>query len=473
MEKDENTNSMSGQEYSEPEKLEQSERKSPTDTGTEEVQNQLLRSSSILADQIKEESAEETQLKESLLLGNSFQCTESESARRKLISDALQQEDEFLEYLMSLPAASSGGKEKQKPQQKQQTPTQPQLMRSVSSYSGQASTGGGAKVGLDHLDNLCKLMEQLGDLRQQNSKLQRRVQYLEDLKNLQEMHKQLQEETKGREFHEVAFLHTIQHHRQFAARRHQHRRIVEESFPNPKREGSEDSLTNGQVTVSLNNKRNSKCKSMTNGKFRQSLLRYQQRERSRSVGIEELKRHKIMDERDGHETCEAMKQKTKQQGESLVGISGSTKAKVSKWTKVKEAFRWEKASVVMLPEAKSQDSEIGGCEETRYLKVPYGDNLLSVSPADSVLSGHSSSVCSSGGHSPGYTTCQHPIAGFSLPPATALSSSSSSEDLDIDLNLADILADYGKLHQTSVHVSAAAGGVYGETTCSSVKAVKR
>jgi hypothetical protein len=112
---------------------------------------------------------------------------------------------------------------------------------------------------------------------------------------------------------------------------------------------------------------------------------------------------------------------------------------------VKEAFKWEKASVVMLPEAKSQDSGIGGGEDTRYLRVPCGDNLLSVSPVDSVLSGHSSSACSSGGQSPGYITCQHPIADFTLPLPAALSSSSSSEDLDIDLNLADILADYGKL----------------------------
>ncbi|KAG0427149.1 hypothetical protein HPB47_025823 [Ixodes persulcatus] len=47
------------------------------------------------------------------------------------------------------------------------------------------------KVGLDHLDNLCKLMEQLGDLKEQNSKLQRRVQYLEDMKDLHEVHKRI------------------------------------------------------------------------------------------------------------------------------------------------------------------------------------------------------------------------------------------------------------------------------------------
>jgi hypothetical protein len=446
MEKDEDMNTVSQPVHSEGEEVEQAARKLPTEMGTEERDSRRSRSSSVHADQMRQENLEGAEVKPSHLSEDSLECPDSESARRKLISDALQQEDEFLEYLMSLPAACNGGKEKQqqKQQQKQQTSVQPQLMRSMSSYSGNVSSGGGAKIGLDHLDNLCKLMEQLGDLREQNSKLQRRVQYLEDLKNLQEMHKQLQEETKRREFQEVAFLHTLQQHRQISARRHQHRRIVEESFPSPKRQGSENSLTNEQMSASANNKRNSKCKSMANGKFRQSLLRYQQRERSRSVGTE-LKQDNMADERSGQETCVSSRQQTKEQGRTVTGIAGGTKAKVSKWTKVKEAFRWEKASVVMLQEAKSQDSGIGGAEDTRYLRVPCGNNLLSASPVDSVLSGHSSSVCSSGGQSPGYLTCQHPLADFTLPTATVLSSSSSSEDLDIDLNLADILADYGEL----------------------------
>jgi hypothetical protein len=443
MEKDNDIGDVSHQEECDLEKLEQTACKSPIEMGTEEAESQRARPSSIPTGQMKEETAQAAQLQTSNLLEDSCECPESESARKKLISDALQQEDEFLEYLMSLPAASTGTKEKQR--KSQQKPVQPQLTRSISSYTGNVSSGGGAKVGLDHLDNLCKLMEQLGDLREQNSKLQKRVQYLEDLKNLQEMHKQLQEETKRREFQDVAFLHTLQQHRQLSARRHEHRRIVEESFPSPKREGSDDSLTNEQVAISANNKRNNKYKSMANGRFRQSLLRYQQRERSRSVGIAEIKRDKLMGGRYGHDTCEASELQMKEQGIPVIGIASGTKAKVSKWTKVKEAFRWEKASVVMLPEAKSQDSGIGGGEDTRYLRVPCGDNLLSVSPVDSVISGHSSSVCSSGGQSPGYMTCQHPLTDFTLPLATTISSSSSSEDLDMDLKLAGILADYGKL----------------------------
>ena len=424
---------------------------------TEESEGSILQTGSIPVED-SDQSTEERQLKGCQAIEDSFECPDSESARSKLISDALQQEDEFLEYLMSLPAATSGIKDK--PPQKQ-LPVQPPLMRSMSTQGENVNSG--AKAGLDHLDNLCKLMEQLGDLREQNSKLQRRVQYLEDLKNLQEMHKQLQEESKRRELQEAAFLRTLQQHRQLSAKRHQHRRLIEEHFPTPplrsKRGGSEESLSNDQQVA---NKRNNKCKSVANGKFRQSLLKYQPRERSRSVGVEEIKVDKGCGERSGQDEELKQRSQSKQQRRSVVGIPSATKAKVSKWTKVKEAFRWEKASVVMLPEAKSQDSGIGGIngggvsgvcqncgDDTRYLRVPTGDsksgdNLLSVSPVDSVLSGHSSSACSSAGHSPGYLPFQHPLSDFNLPPATVLSSSSSSEDLDLDLNFTDILAEYGK-----------------------------
>lgn len=48
-------------------------------------------------------------------------------------------------------------------------------------------------MGLDHLDNLCKLMEQLSELREANTKLQRRVQYLEDVKTLHELTREVNE----------------------------------------------------------------------------------------------------------------------------------------------------------------------------------------------------------------------------------------------------------------------------------------
>ncbi|KAF0292547.1 hypothetical protein FJT64_009488 [Amphibalanus amphitrite] len=97
---------------------------------------------------------------------------------------------------------------------------------------------------------------------------------------------------------------------------------------------------------------------------------------------------------------------------------GVGKAKISKWTKVKEAFRWEKAQeiredsagpgesaartrhaesapVAPLPESKSQDSGLE-VDRSRLLQIPGGsrsrDSYLSPSPVDSMLSGGSTGL---------------------------------------------------------------------------------
>lgn len=60
-------------------------------------------------------------------------------------------------------------------------------------------------------------------------------------------------------------------------------------------------------------------------------------------------------------------------------------SKVSKWTKVKAAFKWEKASPTV-GDAKSQDSGIEGVhpvEVARYLRVPSTCDEYGHSPADS------------------------------------------------------------------------------------------
>ncbi|KAF4519631.1 hypothetical protein B566_EDAN003799, partial [Ephemera danica] len=254
-----------------------------------------------------------------------------------MMSEVLRQEDEFLEYLMSLPRTE---------------PTRPIPTEQNDSQS---------KVGLDHLDNLCKLMEQLGELREQNFKLHRRVQYLEDLRAIQDMHRQL----KARINHQSS-----------------EESIQEKTI---KKRDSEESLHNEETSE------------------------FHERARSRSVGPDELP------------------------------IPPTIKAKVSKWTRVKEAFRWEKAQLeptVMasggpqLPEAKSQDSGIGlGQDAARslLLQVP-PRNVESSSPTDSVLS-------------------------YSAP----MSSSSSSEELmDIDLDFAALseATDFATGPQRSASASA-------------------
>lgn len=255
-----------------------------------------------------------------------------------IMTEALRQEDEFLEYLMSFPRTEP----------RPSVPSEPSDSQ--------------PKVGLDHLDNLCKLMEQLGELREQNCKLHKRVQYLEDLRALQDMHRQLKA------------------------------RVQRQSSEDCLRDGVTSGVSSG-VGVNDNklNKLDSEECLLDDSKQKSSLHNTQSfhlRERSRSVGPEEL--------------------------------PIPPKAKVSKWTRVKEAFRWEKAQLdpvslpntgPQLPEAKSQDSGIGLVQDparSALLQVPGCRTVESVSPADSVLS-------------------------YSAP----MSSSSSSEDLmDIDLDFA-------------------------------------
>lgn len=101
------------------------------------------------------------------------------------------------------------------------------------------------------------------------------------------------------------------------------------------------------------------------------------------------------------------------------------KAKVSKWTKVKAAFKWERANPSLNENGKSTDSGIGlspiNNEVARYLRVPSspiggGGGGGAGSSADSVLS------FSSGGHL---------LSGGSSNPATpgTLSSASSMDDV--------------------------------------------
>nr|XP_045596433.1 uncharacterized protein LOC123757090 [Procambarus clarkii] len=139
------------------------------------------------------------------------------------ISAALQTERDFLDFMLSLPQVQKEGPgrpvhaqkespgrlaqvQKEGPSQKVspgQLPQEgaPQLRSEHRSPSRPPATVGGVvntKVGLDHLDNLCRMMEQLGELREQNTRLQRRVHYLEELQTLQEMHRHLQETLEAR-----------------------------------------------------------------------------------------------------------------------------------------------------------------------------------------------------------------------------------------------------------------------------------
>ncbi|KAG8268833.1 hypothetical protein J6590_017084 [Homalodisca vitripennis] len=240
--------------------------------------------------------------------------TEERSISQR-ISKAIEEEDAFLDYIKALPAMSN---EKIEAYKKSQLPV---YKRSTSEVAG----------GIEHLDNLYRLMEHLGQLRIQNSKLQERVKYLENIAQ-----------------EDVAISQKVEQEMEVDENK-QHSR----------------------------NKRSTKCKSSHYG-LRQTFMK-STRERSRSVGVEEIMKSTTQYRLAGTQEFETRG-------------SGGVKAKVSKWTKVKEAFRWEKASNGVLPEAKSQDSGLGVGDDVRYLRVPQmlSDNSsFSVSPADSVLSGQS------------------------------------------------------------------------------------
>ncbi|GFS34054.1 uncharacterized protein NPIL_365711 [Nephila pilipes] len=111
-----------------------------------------------------------------------FSIPEDPDQTLSSISDVLQVEKDFMDFVRSFP---------------HNVPSAPsELQPPASAPTKKSQSDSNAKVGLDHLDNLCKLMEQLSDLKETNVKLRRRIQYLEDIKTLQEIHKEMTDERK-------------------------------------------------------------------------------------------------------------------------------------------------------------------------------------------------------------------------------------------------------------------------------------
>lgn len=239
--------------------------------------------------------------------------------------ETFDKENEFLEYLNSLPIPAMD---------------KTNLQRSTSIFAPSIA----AEDAFDHLDKLYKVMEQLLNLKDQNAKLQRRIRDLERSRILQNMHRQVAtavlrgEEMDLPELNEDYLL-------------------------------AEDFLEN--ILSSGRQKRYSKVKPC---QAKASL------------------NSSIMD--DAIRTNETESTLPRNNSKSLLEKSCKKTSKVSKWTKVKAAFKWEKAAPTVTG-AKSQDSGIGGMlpvnnEVARYLRVPSSSentNEQGASPADSVLSG--------------------------------------------------------------------------------------
>ena len=284
---------------------------------------------------------------------------------------ALRSERDFIDYLLSLPSPDQSVERLRPP-------------ASSSQSRKSAAAVGPPKTGMEHLDHLCRLMEQLGDLREQNSVLQRRIHYLEELKGLQEAQWNMNSEAAPPGG-------TIR-----------------------KRHGSEESLlkSRGGETSAGKSKRNLKLK---------RALYLQQRERSKSVGHDVPEVSPVTPPspppppRPARTTVAALPPALPPHRNKELATG---KAKISKWTKVKEAFRWEKAQEIRddsgtagesggrtrhgestvsapLPESKSQDSGLE-VDRSRLLQIPGSrsrESHMSPSPVDSMLSGEPDSGC--------------------------------------------------------------------------------
>ena len=184
-----------------------------------------------------------------------------------------------------------------------------------------------APAGLDHLDHLCRLMEQLGELRDANSRLQKRVQYLEDMKTLQEMHQELD-----------IFVDEPSQSGQQADRSLDSLDSSGELLQSPPQLMM--SIDSSEKTDRLSSSSSKKGRKSHNHhhhhRFKKPLL-LKQRERSKSVGFDEI----VIGEGGGDKTIDQVSHQQQQPQHKQRSI----KTKVSKWTRVKEAFRWEKAHV--------------------------------------------------------------------------------------------------------------------------------
>lgn len=219
-----------------------------------------------------------------------------------------------------------------------QKSSNPVLRRSTSVFSSAMA----AEDAFDHLEKLYKLMEQMLTLREQNAKLYRRVRDLEHLRNLQVMQKEM---------------------------RNLNAPIDSNDFDR------DAAFTENLLDVILvDTKRECKQKISNASRFRQSILR-RQRNRSSSVATGEKQRDFE------YANCGARRLSAATSG------SSDKPWRVSKWTKVKAAFKWEKAAPTVSGGGKTPDYDNGliplNYELARYLRVPSVSEEVTSSPVDS------------------------------------------------------------------------------------------
>ena len=287
------------------------------------------------------------------------------------MSEAWQQEKEFLDYMfvslhggsMADEAATTTTAAAAAAATSPAGPSAHRRTGRISSSGSSASNNNKSPVrtefapaGLDHLDNLCKLMEQLGELKDANSRLQKRVQYLEDMKTLQEMHQELDAQLTDSASSPLLDCKTG-------------------GTLEPSADRSIDSLDSGEILcgpVTANsagqdsasgNKKSNKGHHHHHHhhhRFKKPLGTVKYRERSKSVGFDDPATAPSLIA-SAEESVAVESEYSNPPAEvvysvklpviepsaaaSIIVQPGRAKTKVSKWTRVKEAFRWEKAHV--------------------------------------------------------------------------------------------------------------------------------
>lgn len=228
------------------------------------------------------------------------------------------------------------------------------------------------KVGLEHLNNLCKLMEQFCELKEANSFLQRKVQYLEDMRSIHD------EELNNNNNMKVQKLN-----------------IHSSASPNPSINQTEDKSENlflHSTEYSNPRKYVSNNKNIIRGSAKERRFAVHKsksqvivpgvstlnRERSKSVGNEEVL-------------------STKGKGLESDSKTSSTKGskRFPKWSKVKEALGFEKRIDIEqqiednYPNLSCRDTVVKGKRHTKDLLKGFEDNI----PAYLVEEGFDLSDC--------------------------------------------------------------------------------
>ncbi|XP_022239651.1 uncharacterized protein LOC106457881 isoform X2 [Limulus polyphemus] len=255
-----------------------------------QTSNKYLDKTNTIEQEADEASAMKSVAPAEAMEDQSFHCENNRQGNLKpdnkfhlQTTDPLNPEKDFLEYMLSLSGSLGEGEEITR------TGGKGKSVSGVSVSNAKPNT----KIGLDHLDNLCKLMEQLSDLREANTKLQKRVQYLEDIKSLHDMHR------------EVVKVLSIDVQHEPTYRQGRYTKGCNQSVTyteNPRR-----------VRYKAKGRQFSVQKSKTQFNIPESPSTV--RERSKSVGHEEM--------------CEP---------------KGSNKKKFPKWFKFKEALGWERGN---------------------------------------------------------------------------------------------------------------------------------